>query len=145
MIGGWGYSLSNCPQWIALDLTDDKSTLVQVMAWCRQATSLYLSQCWSKPVSSYDVPRPQWVNGYQSDMIHSLTVSQTAAGTWRHVFNWQYTKTKYIQLMFFIHWLFSQCGLVLLTKLALNCNPISYIWLLIGWKHRWQPIRSHLS
>ena len=26
-----------------LDLTDDKSTLVQVMAWCRQATSHYLS------------------------------------------------------------------------------------------------------
>ena len=25
------------------DLTDDKSTLVQVMAWCRQATSHYLS------------------------------------------------------------------------------------------------------
>ena len=24
----------------------DKSTLVQVMAWCRQATSHYLSQCW---------------------------------------------------------------------------------------------------
>ena len=26
-------------------LTDDKSTLVQVMAWCRQATSHYMSQC----------------------------------------------------------------------------------------------------
>ena len=25
------------------DLTDDKSTLVQVMAWCHQATSHYLS------------------------------------------------------------------------------------------------------
>ena len=29
-----------------LDLTDDESTLVQVMAWCHQATSHYLSQCW---------------------------------------------------------------------------------------------------
>ena len=29
-----------------LSLTDDKSTLGQVMAWCRQATSHYLSQCW---------------------------------------------------------------------------------------------------
>ena len=27
-------------------LTGEKSTLVQVMAWCRQATSHYLSQCW---------------------------------------------------------------------------------------------------
>ena len=31
------------------DLTEDKSTLVQVMAWCRQATSHYLSQCWPDP------------------------------------------------------------------------------------------------
>ena len=28
------------------DLTDDKSTLVQVMAWCHQAASHYLNQCW---------------------------------------------------------------------------------------------------
>ena len=27
---------------------DKKPTLVQVMAWCRQATSLYLSQCWPR-------------------------------------------------------------------------------------------------
>ena len=27
------------------DLTDDQSTLVQVMAWCCQATSHYLSSC----------------------------------------------------------------------------------------------------
>ena len=44
------------------DLTDDKSTLVQVMAWCRQTTSHYLSQCWLSPLSSYGVARPQWVN-----------------------------------------------------------------------------------
>ena len=29
-----------------LDLTDDKPTLVQVMAWCRQATRHYLRQCY---------------------------------------------------------------------------------------------------
>ena len=27
---------------------DDKSTLVQVMAWCRQAPSHYLNQCWPR-------------------------------------------------------------------------------------------------
>ena len=26
-------------RWVPLDLTDDKSTLVQVLAWCNQATS----------------------------------------------------------------------------------------------------------
>ena len=30
-----------------LDLTD-KSTMVWVMAWCRQATSHYLNQCWPR-------------------------------------------------------------------------------------------------
>ena len=44
-----------------LDLTD-KSTLVQVMAWCCQATSHYLSQCWSRFMSPYGITRPQWVN-----------------------------------------------------------------------------------
>ena len=42
--------------------SDDKSTLVQVMAWCRQAASHYLSQCCPKSLSAYGVTRPQWVN-----------------------------------------------------------------------------------
>ena len=49
-------------RWMPQDLTDDKSTLVQVMAWCRQATSHYLSQCWLSPLSPNGVARPQWVN-----------------------------------------------------------------------------------
>ena len=44
------------------DLTDDKSTLVQVMAWCRLATSHYLSQCWLSSLLPFEVTRPQWVN-----------------------------------------------------------------------------------
>ena len=39
----------------------DESTLVQVMAWCQQATCLYLSQCWPSSWSPYGVTRPQWV------------------------------------------------------------------------------------
>ena len=31
------------------------------MAWCRQATSHYLSQCWPRSLPPYDVTRPQWV------------------------------------------------------------------------------------
>ena len=42
--------------------SDDKSTLVQVMAWCRQAASHYLSQCCPRSLSPYGVTRPQWVN-----------------------------------------------------------------------------------
>ena len=51
---------------LPLDLTDDKSTLVQVMAWCHQATSHYLSQCWPRSLSPYGVTRPQSVNSLQA-------------------------------------------------------------------------------
>ena len=46
---------------MSVDLTDDMSTLVQVMAWCRQATSHYLSQSCPTSLSSYGVNRPQLV------------------------------------------------------------------------------------
>ena len=49
-------------RWTSLDLSDDKSTLVQVMAWCRQATSHYLYQSWPRSLAPYGVTRPQWVN-----------------------------------------------------------------------------------
>ena len=55
-------SCENVLRWMPWDLTDDKSALVQVMAWCRQATSHYLSQCWPRSISPYGVTRPQWVD-----------------------------------------------------------------------------------
>ena len=61
--GGWGISNEIALRWMPLDLTDDKSTLVQVMAWCRQATSHYLSQCWPRWMSPFGVTRPQRVKG----------------------------------------------------------------------------------
>ena len=62
VIDGWSISCELALKWMWLNFTDDKSTLVQVMAWCRQATSHYLSQCWPKSLSPYGVTRPQWVN-----------------------------------------------------------------------------------
>ena len=53
--------LWNCCRWTLQDLTDDQSTLFQVMAWCRQAPSHYLNQCWPSPMTPYGVTRPQWV------------------------------------------------------------------------------------
>ena len=50
VIDGWGISCELNFRWMSLDLTD-KSTLVQGMAWCRQATSHYLSQCWPRSLS----------------------------------------------------------------------------------------------
>ena len=61
VIDGWGISCKIVLRWMPLDLADDKSTLVRVMAWCRQATSHYLSQCWPRSISPYGATRPQWV------------------------------------------------------------------------------------
>ena len=55
---------------MSLDFTDDQSTLVQVMAWCHQATSRYLIQYWPRSLTPYGVTRPQWVKSlWPSDAI----------------------------------------------------------------------------
>ena len=62
-IDGWGISWEIALRWMSVDLTDDKSsTLVQVMAWCRQATSAYLSHCWPSFLLPYCFTRSWWVN-----------------------------------------------------------------------------------
>ena len=66
MNGGWGISYEIALRWMPLDLTDDKSTLVQVMAWCSQATSHYLSQCWPRSMSPNGITRPKWVKTLMS-------------------------------------------------------------------------------
>ena len=43
------------------DLTDDFSALVQVMAWCHQAPSHYLNQCWPISRTPYAITKPQRV------------------------------------------------------------------------------------
>ena len=59
-------SYDNTRRWPPWDLTDDKSTSVQVMAWCRQARSHFLSLCWPRSMSLYGISRPQCVNIVQS-------------------------------------------------------------------------------
>ena len=51
-------------RWMSLNLTDGKSTLVQVIAWCLQGqtTTHYLSQCWLRSVWPYGIINPYWVN-----------------------------------------------------------------------------------
>ena len=61
--GGWGISCEIAHRWMNFT---DKSSLVQVMAWCHQATSHYLSQCRPRSMSPHGITRPQWVklSGY---------------------------------------------------------------------------------
>ena len=51
--------------WVPENRIADKSTSlqhVQAMAWCHEAPSHYLSQCWPKSMPPYSVIRPQWGN-----------------------------------------------------------------------------------
>ena len=59
--GGCDISFEIALRWMPLGLTVDKWTLVQVMAWCRHATSHYLSKCWPRYMSPNGVTKPQWV------------------------------------------------------------------------------------
>ena len=40
-------------KWMPHNPTNEKSTLVQATAWCRQATRPYLGQCWSRSMLLY--------------------------------------------------------------------------------------------
>ena len=42
-------------------LTNETSTLFQVMTWCHQAPSHYLSQCWPRSMSLIGLTRPQCI------------------------------------------------------------------------------------
>ena len=57
----WSISCEIAIRWMPQHLTDHQSTLVQLMAWCHKSTSHYLSQCWPRSLSPYDVTKPQWV------------------------------------------------------------------------------------
>ena len=51
VIDNWGISCETALCWFSMDLTDDKSALVQVLAWCHQASSHYLRQCLPRSTS----------------------------------------------------------------------------------------------
>ena len=58
--------------WMSLNLSNDKSTLIQVMAWCHRATSHYLSQCW--PNVDPDLCHPMASLGHKK-LVHRLSAS----------------------------------------------------------------------
>ena len=79
------------------NFTDDKSTMVQVMAWCHQTASHYLSQCWPRSMPPYGVTMPQWVNMaalvydiakhiYRKCLFHSISCEHNSLlFTWKEL------------------------------------------------------------
>ena len=84
-------STDNAPRWMPWDLTDDKSTLVQVMAWCHQTC---LSQCWPRSKSTYGVTRPQWVKSmpWLSMPGKSMVNGTSSCGTDRVILEYSSTR-----------------------------------------------------
>ena len=76
----WDISCEIAPIWMSLEFTDDQSTLVQLMAWCRQATSHYLSRCWPRSLSPYGITRPHWGLNKMADILQT-TISYSTALT----------------------------------------------------------------
>ena len=67
VIDGWDISCEIVLTCTPQNLTDDKSTLVQVMAWWHQATNHYLSQCLHRSMSPFTITRPQRVKTSRSE------------------------------------------------------------------------------
>ena len=57
---------------------------VQIMAWCRQAASHYLSQCWPRSLSPYGVTIPQWINVHGHVSIPTTNKAFPFPLQWRH-------------------------------------------------------------
>ena len=57
----WGISRELALWWLSRDFPGDKSTLIKVIVWCRQATTHYPCQCWHISMLSYGVTRPRRV------------------------------------------------------------------------------------
>ena len=68
----WNWSQLNAiePQWLK------KSTLVQVMAWCRQVTNHYPSQFWPRFTLPHGVTRPRWINVWSKDLSAHVLASR---------------------------------------------------------------------
>ena len=69
MINDWGISCEIALR-LSLDLSDDESPLIQVMACCR-----YLSQCGFRCFSSHGVTRPHRVKPFLSEILAALVDS----------------------------------------------------------------------
>ena len=87
VIDGWGISCEIGLIGMSFDFIDDQSTFVEVMAWCRQATSHYLSQCWPRSMLPNGVTRPQWVKTLSPELLTnllSITIHHLCCYSLRH-------------------------------------------------------------
>ena len=122
MIDDWGISCEITLTWKPHDLTDDKSTLVQVMAWCCQVTSHYLSQCW-----------PRWEFLMQSKYHYFISLLIHSSGKGHHF------QTSYFCL------LCTESILFYLAVMKLNGSvPVKY-GIRLNMDEKYKDLKKHLG
>ena len=113
VIDSWGISCEIALIWMSLDFTDDQSTLVQIMAWCRQATSHYLSQCWPRFLLPYGVTGAQWVKLHIPPQISIEYSFHLKSLVWKKLFIFQWSL--HIWNKFHSHCSFCTCARYCIT------------------------------
>ena len=110
MIDGRGISCEIVQRWMSMDLTGDELTLVQVMAWCRQAASHYLNQCWLSYMTPYGATNE--LNSYDAYLQTPSNIFSLKNGWFCQIF----TRTLFLSLVC------KKCNwkLKMLSKLSLN-------------------------
>ena len=69
--------------WLELHLSDDKSTVFKVMAWCCKAISYYESKCWPRSMSPCGVTGLQlvkWIYSHAMGLVNMTARSKTNIG-----------------------------------------------------------------
>ena len=107
VIDGWGICCKIALVWLPLNHICDKSTLVQVMAWCHQATSHYRNQCWPRSPTPNGVTRPQWVNLNKMAAILLTTFSNVSSCRKMFLFFFKFHWSLFLRVQLMI----SQCWL----------------------------------
>ena len=103
LIDGWAIFCEIALKYMALDIAVGKSTLVQVMAWCSQATSHYISQCWPRSLLPCGVTRPQRVN-MTVDIGINFNGLNYATFVWCQVISWVTKVNTCHHTLHAIHW-----------------------------------------
>ena len=126
VIAGLGILYEITLSGLSLHLTDDKSTLVQIMAWCHLAPSHYLRQCLPWYLSPYGITRPQWAVFTKLHRHISFCCYQLLNGRWWGKMFWikmYWTPAKMLLLANVDEYNFANAEWV-------NLNSVS--WIIIG-------------
>ena len=96
-------SITMTIMWMMQYPINEKTTLVQVMAWCHQATSHFLSQHWSITMSLHGATSPQWVklefshpnyNVKHFIICQAITLRAKSTNNWNWFMMWLLAKKR---------------------------------------------------